>query len=90
MATTISYIYGNLRTGGLQNTGMYVADNYSNIHDMLGNVHEWTTEYSSDSTRICVRRGGSADYTILHAASRFISDTKAWDTVGFRTQLYIK
>ena len=91
MATTTSYIYGNLQTGGLQNTGMYVADNYSNIHDMLGNVYEWTTEYSSDSSNFCVHRGGSADVTILHAASRYKNnDTNGYNIIGFRTQLYIK
>ena len=59
LTTTTSNSYGNIGTGTRQNTGVYAQDNYCNIHDMLGNCLEWTTEYSSllnnGSPRPCIR-----------------------------------
>lgn len=56
LATTTSSSYGNIGTGNKQNTGAYSADQYSNIHDLLGNCWEWTTEYAGNGN--CVARGG--------------------------------
>ena len=38
--------YGNLWSGIKSKTGEYAADCYCNIHDLLGNCVEWTTEYA--------------------------------------------
>ena len=77
-------------TGGPQNTGIYEQDNYSNIHDMLGNVREWTTEFSSSSNYPCVDRGGSYDSDSNFVANRVLSTGNTYYIIGFRTQLYIK
>ncbi len=37
LATTTSNSYGNIGTGTKQNTGVDAHDNYSKIHDLLGN-----------------------------------------------------
>ncbi len=62
LATTTDSKYGNIGTNSRTKTGEYEADNYSNIHDLLGNWWEWTTEYSSynipDVGGDCVGRGG--------------------------------
>ena len=62
LATTTDSKYGNIGTNSRTKTGEYEADNYSNIHDLLGNWWEWTTEYSSysipDLVGGCVGRGG--------------------------------
>ena len=70
LATTTSSSYGNIGTDNRQNTGAYAADNYSNIHDLLGNCYELTTEYSSYSGSSCVFRGGLYDYSGSCAATR--------------------
>ena len=91
LATTVSSSYGNIVTGSRKNTGMDANDNYSNIHDLLGNCSEWTTEYSSNSGNPCVSRGG--DYTIstLYAADRNrITSSYSGDHFSFRVQLYVK
>ena len=58
LTTTTDEAYGNIDTGGSNRTqtGAYtvegeVSDKYSNIHDLLGNCSEWTTEYSSYNSR---------------------------------------
>ena len=59
LATTTNSKYGNIATkNGPLKTGTYAADDYSNIHDLVGNCSEWTTEYSSNSNGECVVRGG--------------------------------
>ena len=73
LATTTSSSYGNLETGIKQNTGVYSADYYSNIHDLLGNCLEWTTEYSSNGGFPCVRRGGCCNVSLSSAQFRFYS-----------------
>ena len=100
LATTTSSSYGNLSTDTLYKTGKYTKDNYCNIHDIVGNVSEWTTEWSDWQTLSaspCVLRGG--DYS---SSNRFLSSTGyaaqrdsfvtsySDDYLGFRTQLYIK
>ena len=93
LATTIDSAYGNIGTGisGSTKTGEYEADNYSNIHDLLGNCYEWTTESSSNDSRPCVSRGGSCYLGSLgYAAFRTGTDTRASDTYfSFRLQLYV-
>ena len=100
LATTTSSNYANLETDKMYNTGMDTKDNYCNIHDLLGNVAEWTTEWS-DWTQImsspCVLRGGDASTsirtlsTVGYPAIRdsYIVGYKD-GYLGFRTQLYIK
>ena len=92
LATTTDSTYGNIGTGssGKTQTGEYEADNYSNIHDLLGNCWEWTTEYSSRNDRPCVRRGGYCNYNDIYAAYRNYDLTILMDTIpSFRLQLYI-
>lgn len=80
-----------MEDGGKKSTGMYTADKYSNIYDMLGNCHEWTTEYCSDSLNPCVGRGGGYHYSYYYAACRNSGSTSYSTTSdSFRTQLYIK
>lgn len=71
LATTTSSSYGNIGTGSRKNTGVDTNDNYSNIHDLLGNCLEWTTEYSSNGINSCVTRGGSYSSSSSYAASRY-------------------
>ena len=88
--------YGNIGTSSLKNTGMYEADNYCNIYDIVGNVREWTTEYGR--LYRCVARGGYYDHTNYSADDRSCTNTNginfnstySCDFIGFRIQLYIK
>ena len=90
LATTKDDAYGNIGTGSKTQTGEYEADNYSNIHDLLGNCMEWTTEYTS-SGGPCVYRGGFYDDSSFYcAAVRFYSLTSSGSTGdSFRVQIYI-
>ena len=91
LAITTSSTYGNLGTGSKKNTGAYTADNYSNIHDLLGNCFEWTTEYQSVSPYYCVIRGGMYNSSSGQAATRSSNNTTGRvDTLSFRTQIYVK
>ena len=90
LATTTSRSYGNIGTGSKKNTGMYTQDNYSNVHDILGNVSEWTTEYGTNGIYTCIERGGYFGYT-SHASKRQVQQTTYSSTyVGFRVQMYTK
>ena len=83
--------YGNLAPGSKQNTSQYLADNYSKIHDLIGNCYEWTTEYSNGGMGPCVTRGGSYITNGTHAAFRSSDNVStAVDTIAFRVQLYLK
>ncbi len=91
LSRTTSSSYGNIGTGSRKNTGVDTNDNYSNIHDLLGNCHEWTTECSSYSDGPCVGRGGTYYYSLGYAAVRYYSYTSgASDYISFRLQLYVK
>ena len=97
LATTNSNIYGNIGldsagTGSRKNTGVDVNDNYSNIHDLIGNCREWTTESSSDSFFPYVNRGGHYFVNVNYAADRsFYSHTNGPSLLlSFRVQLYIQ
>ena len=92
LATTKDSTYGNIGTGssGKTQTGEYEADNYSNIHDLLGNCWEWTTEYSSSNDSRCVYRGGYYNFSNGCAASRDSSSTSLSNADNsFRLQLYV-
>ena len=93
LATTKDSTYGNIGTGssGKTQTGEYEADNYSNIHDLLGNCWEWTTEYSSRSIGYpCVSRGGFYSYSNSSAASRSnVATSLSRTDLSFRLQLYV-
>ena len=90
LATTTNRNYGNIGTYTKTKTGEYEADNYSNIHDLLGNRYEWTTEYSSSSNSPCVIRGGHSDGSSNFAAYRGSSITRGSNAyISFRLQLYI-
>ena len=58
LAVTTDKAYGGIDTRKKENTGAYEADNYSNIHDVLGNCREYTTEYRLSSNEPCTIRGG--------------------------------
>ena len=91
LSRTTSSSYGNIGTGSRKNTGVDTNDNYSNIHDLLGNCHEWTTEYYSNSGYPCVYRGGNYDRSNYYAAFRNFYDTSyAHANFSFRLQLYVK
>ena len=91
LVTTTSSQYGNIGTNSKQNAGAYDADKYSNIHDLLGNCREWTTEYSSDSNNSGVSRGGTFNYTGYNAAYHQSNRIGYSDySLSFRLQLYIK
>ena len=90
LATTTSSERANIGTSNKELTGAYTADKYSNIHDLLGNVYERTTEYSSLSVSPCVGRGGGYDYSYSYAAYRgSISTSNSNTVVSFRLQLYV-
>jgi type II secretory pathway pseudopilin PulG len=99
LATTTDSAHGNIGTSysddiNRTKTGEYEADNYSNIHDLLGNCTEWTTEYSSyfygSNVITCVYRGGtyhtSARYSSFRNSTGTANDSKS---LSFRLQLYI-
>ena len=91
LATTTSSSYGNIGTGSRKNTGVDTNDDYSKIHDLLGNCWEWTTEYSSGSSNPCVGRGGLCDLSYYYAAFRYSNVTSySFDFISFRSQLYVK
>ena len=81
-------------TGNIENTG-YANSSMCNIHDMGGNVDEWTTEKCtgiSDRTIYYVYRGGDcmADYLTRPAAVR--NETpydSGGDKIGFRLSLFL-
>ena len=88
LATTTSSNYGNIGRN-IQHTGMYIQDNYSNIHDMLGNIVEWTTEYHTPTNGSCVFMGGYSDTGSYSARRYYKPTTHSTYNLGFRTQLYI-
>ena len=92
LATTKDSAYGNIGTSSRTQTGAYSADNYSNIHDLLGNCYEWTTEYSShnDGGFPVVVRGGLYDHSDFYAAHRYDHTAITSSTnISFRLQLYV-
>ena len=91
LAMTTSSQYGNIGTNKKENTGAYAADNYSNIHDFLGNCFEWTTEYCSYSDLPRVGRGGANHHSGFYAALRLNFGTSVSTyALSARAQLYAK
>ena len=89
LATTQDRQYGNFAPGNKEHTGAYEKDNYSKIHDLLGNCYEWTTEYSSFNGNPCVSRGGGCTINGC-AAGRYVNNTYSGDSIlSFRVQLYL-
>ena len=90
LATTTDEAYGNIGTDNKTKTGEYEADNYSNIHDLLGNCYEWTTEHSSRDYYSCVRSGGACGSSDYYAAFRYSNHTSyIYANNSFRLQLYV-
>ena len=91
LSTTTDRVYGNIGTNTKELTGAYEADNYSNIHDFLGNCYERTTEYSNRSEEFCGNRGGLCNSNSYYASSRSDGATSvSFGDCSFRIQLYIK
>ena len=99
LATTKDNTYGNIGTNTRTLTGGYtvdgeISDKYSNVFDLLGNLSEWTTEYSSltlfDNSCPCVAIGGNYSVTGNYAALRNGTyNNSSGSDVSFRCQLYI-
>ena len=96
LATTTDSAYGNMNTRTRMQTGEYEADNYSNIHDLLGNCVEWSTEYSTctynGNIMPCVWRGGFYIYNVYTPSYRgfnYNNDSGLETGNSFRIQLYI-
>ena len=84
--------FANIGTGNKTKTGKYDQDCYSNIYDFLGNIYEWTTEYSNDATYESVFRGtgyniSTSRYTSLRDYS---TSDLTYTSRGFRVQLYLQ
>ena len=93
IATVVNSEYGNLGSGTkIQRTGIYKADEYNNIHDILGNVFELTTGYSSYNGAPYVYRGAGADYSTTYFACCRGATTASYfhASTGFRVQIYVK
>lgn len=61
------------------------------IYDVIGNVREWTTEYSINSRGQYVNRGGYYDNGVFTASERRpYNDEAIYPSFGFRVILYIK
>ena len=95
IATIANSNYGNIGTGSSvtyrKNTGVDTNDDYSKIHDLLGNCWEWTTEYSSHTRYPYVHRGGSYYDKNSYVAYRYHEVANSSDVItSFRIQLYIK
>ena len=88
LAMTNENTYANIGTRERTKTGEYMADEYSNIYDFLGNCFEFTTEYCNNKG---VVRGGDFYNDFGNAAFRTADDiTVAYPNEAFRVQLYIK
>ena len=96
LAITKDNAYGNIGTGNKELTGVYEADSYCNIYDILGNCREWSTEYSSSTPSItggpCVARGGYYNDDIRYNAAYRSDINEEYSDADntFRIVLYIK
>lgn len=83
--------YANIYTGNKCKTGEYTKDCYSNICDFLGNVYEWSTEYSNDATYESVFRGSGYRGTgpRYPALRDYSTDSLTYVSRGFRVELYL-
>lgn len=96
LSETTDSNYGNINSRKVYNSGTYkvgsdYVDCYNNIYDVIGNVREWTTEYSTHSRGIYVNRGGYFDNNVFTVKERRPYNNEAiYPSFGFRTILYIK
>ena len=88
LAFTRSISHANIDTKSRQNTGENVADNYSNIHDLIGNCREFNTEFCSRYDAPYVARG--AYYSASSYAANRSFEGSPRDYASFRLQVYIK
>ncbi len=73
---------------GLTNTG--TAQSINNIFDLSGNVAEWVTELSSNTSNTCTVRGGAYSVSGSLPIARIAkSSAKAVD-IGFRITLFLQ
>ena len=101
LATTTDNRYGNIEfkgSGSPKAAGQDENDNYCNIHDILGNYSEWTTERPESGNGDWVSRGGNylrkeSTYTSGHdayAADRSSSFSSGiYEGIGSRVEIYI-
>ena len=92
LATTTDSEYANINTNSIKRTGEYKLDKFCNIYDLLGNVVEWTTEYSGINNYPFVFRGGGYGYSNFFLAFRHYASSSYMNSaidIGFRIQLYI-
>ena len=94
LAITTDSQYGNLGTNKSNKLGISENDSYCNIHDMLGNLIEWTTEYcvaDNGQDYSCVLRGGNC-YDNLTFASIRLGVDKSYEaiSIGARVQMYVE
>lgn len=81
-------VSSSLATTGTNN--QTTKDVQCNVFDMAGNVIEWTTETSSNSSEPCVYRGGHFRNSSLYTSNRYDNSTSSSDVAfGFRTLLYL-
>ena len=59
------------------------VDCYNNIYDVIGNVREWTTEYSTHSRGIYVNRGGYFDNNVFTVKERRPYNNDNYPSFGF-------
>lgn len=96
LSTTTDNMYGNINSKIICNSGTYkfnekYVDVNNNIYDVIGNVREWTTEYSINPRGIYTNRGGYFENNVFTAAGRRPYNNEAiYPSFGFRTILYIK
>ena len=91
LSTVGDKAHGNIGTGNATKTGEYEADKYSNIHDMLGNCTEWTTECFRNSDQPCINRGGFCMRSNTFASTRYEGSpiSISAEVNSFRQQVYI-
>lgn len=79
--------------GKLNNTGS-TEDVLNNIHDLAGNVTEWTTEYSSNAYYEyhddCVSRGSTYDEESMNPRVRKYNSNTKNEFTGFRIVIYMQ
>ena len=86
-----NYSIQNSLNSGLStlNTGMS-GDIQLNIYDMASNCFEWTTETSSDSSEVCVCRGGYCHSSGFYTSYRVSESTSYGNGFNsFRPLLYL-